>query len=62
MKTFEEYQNSLGRCPCCDSSEIETEGQIQGDGGTAWQEVVCLKCNAAWKDIYELVWYEKENN
>lgn len=42
-----------GRCPVCQSENLSgTEVEIEGH--LAFQEVMCLDCNAGWNDVYKL--------
>ena len=40
-------------CPFCGSSDIEG-GSVELDAGYATQDVVCLKCEREWQDLYIL--------
>ena len=44
------------KCPVpgCECEQIEG-GPVNIDAGVAWQEVSCTKCNAIWKDRYQLI-------
>lgn len=41
-------------CPACDSDNIETNGDVNLDLGTAWQSVRCNNCDFEWEDVYSL--------
>jgi hypothetical protein len=44
-------------CPSCGSSAGISGGQLEVDGGTAWQRVECSECEASWSDTYTLTGY-----
>jgi len=46
-------KNKGNQCPVCGSSDIEC-GELNCDGDTAIQEVVCKDCGKEWKDVYTL--------
>ena len=48
-------------CPYCLSDDITTTEQVQIDGGSGWQNVMCNTCNSHWKDIYKLVDIEEDD-
>jgi len=57
--TDEQVSNYLAtgglRCPRCNSSEIEGNGNVELDAGIAWQNIVCNTCEFEWADVYQLV-------
>ncbi len=57
--TNEEYVNYKGtKCPHCQSHNITAES-IESDGAIAWSTVECEDCGETWRDVYQLVGYEK---
>lgn len=59
VMTKEEYISIGGsKCPCCSSSNIQTDDGIQVDGGHAWQDIYCDDCDARWQDIWVLAGFE----
>lgn len=53
----EAYLASGGaQCPYCGSFEIAAESQVQVDGMTGWQNIVCKaeSCGQSWLDLWEL--------
>jgi hypothetical protein len=54
MKFKEEYLKTGGViCPFCKSQDIEG-GAVEINEGTAQQDVACISCDGAWRDIYRL--------
>lgn len=54
-----EYVACAGaRCPYCGSNDLEGQGDLEADGRDCWQEILCRKCQATWRDIYRLVGFE----
>ena len=57
----EEYAAKGGvRCPYCNRSNIEGDGVVDTDFGTAWQNMSCIDCNAEWRDEYSLTGYSTD--
>ena len=57
-----EYIAASGQvCPFCGAHEI-SGGNIDIDGGTAWQEVSCDVCRREWQDSYTLTGCTTEYN
>jgi len=46
-------KNNYGSCPKCKSNDIEGSS-VEIDGKETYQEVRCLECDLAWRDIYTL--------
>jgi hypothetical protein len=47
------YRGPYHSCPTCGGWEIEGES-VSIEDGLAFQDVSCLSCNAAWRDVYVL--------
>ena len=45
------------RCPYCNRTDIEGDGEVSTDVGVAWQNMSCIDCNAEWRDEYTLTGY-----
>jgi transcription elongation factor Elf1 len=59
--TSEEYVKKHGvRCPYCGGKDISGD-EIEVDSGGAFQTIVCMSCERAWIDIYELTGYEEKS-
>lgn len=56
LKSPSEYAKSPGRCPVCNSTQIEGHS-VEIDSNMATQSVTCLECGAAWDDQYKLMGY-----
>lgn len=50
--------NRGGQCPKCSSKNLDAHGTLQSDGGSAWQDVVCMDCGFEFKDVYTLAHVE----
>ena len=44
-------------CPFCEHTEI-TGHQAEFDADYAWRSVTCDKCDAEWRDVFEIVGIE----
>ncbi|MDH3599018.1 MAG: hypothetical protein OEU26_05190 [Candidatus Tectomicrobia bacterium] len=47
------YLGTCHSCPACGGWEIQGD-RISIEDGLALQDVSCLNCNAAWRDVYVL--------
>jgi hypothetical protein len=47
------YRGACHSCPACGGWEIEGD-HVSIEDGLALQDVSCLNCNAAWRDVYVL--------
>ena len=46
------------KCPDCGSDEVEGDGGVEVEGGSAYQDVHCTECGAGWRDLYQLTGFE----
>lgn len=55
--TREEYVKEGGaKCPACGSNQLEGSFNFIG-GGSMYQRIVCVECQAQWEDEYKLIGY-----
>lgn len=52
-----EYLKNHGRCPWCDSTQLEF-GDISDKGRNMEQAVVCLDCDKEWSDLYTMIGFQ----
>jgi hypothetical protein len=52
------YRGTCHSCPTCGGWEIEGES-VSIEDGLALQDVSCLNCNAAWRDVYVLSGFDQ---
>jgi hypothetical protein len=52
------YRGTCHSCPTCGGREIEGES-VSIEDGLALQNVGCLSCNAAWRDVYVLSGFDQ---
>jgi len=56
IKQSEEYvARGGGKCPLCESINIEAEGSAEFSGPNVYQDVRCHDCGGTWIDAYNLV-------
>ena len=53
-----DYLENCHNCPACGSWEIEGDS-VSIEDGLALQDVSCLSCNAAWRDVYVLSGFDQ---
>jgi C4-type Zn-finger protein len=53
MKTKEQYLKDSGKCPYCNSEQLEGNGHdYEGDG--VIQVILCQDCGNRWEDVFRL--------
>jgi hypothetical protein len=52
------YRGTCHSCPTCGGWEIEGDS-VSIEDGLALQDVSCLNCNAAWRDVYVLSGFDQ---
>ena len=59
MMSDQEYVAAGGlKCPHCGEGDIEGNGGVEIEAGTAWQEVGCGNCQKTWIDVYKLIGWD----
>ena len=59
MLSSDDYVALKGfHCPVCNSTRIKAVTDLDVNGETCWQEILCTSCDAVWTDVYLLTGYE----
>ncbi len=56
--TASDYLQNCNCCPTCGDSDIEGDN-VSLEEGLASQPIMCLSCDASWRDVYVLAGFDQ---